>query len=60
MINPVVGQSSKEALAFSVKPEQDGEGDWVHPRAVSDLVPTIGCMVMQRMSQPGMTYMPTT
>ena len=41
-----------------MKPEHEGEGDWVHPRAVSDLVPTIGCTGMQPMSQTGMTDVP--
>ena len=55
LINPVASQGCQEALTISVKTEHDDEGDWVHPRAVSEIVPTIGCRVVQRMSQRGMT-----
>jgi hypothetical protein len=55
LINPVASQGCQEALTISVKPEHDGESDWVHPRAASDLVLTIGCAGMQPMSQASMT-----
>lgn len=60
MINPVASQGCQEALAISMNSKHGCVGHSVHLRAASALVQTIGCMAVQRMSQRGMTYLPTT